>query len=152
MNELLAKLPPWLRPREREVENRLLARIETAVLLAAAVLLAVVAFNDIFWTVQDAGVLVADQQTWRHYTGRDYFNVSAGRLVFNEPIDVSCANSSPGRPGARTQICLIMSGPAVGGLRPVIGGWRLAPHTGNFARNRYACFGAARTTRLCPNG
>ncbi len=152
MTELLAKLPPWLRPREREVENRLLARIETAVLLAAAVLLAVVAFNDIFWTVQDAGVLVSDQQTWRHYTGRDYFNVSAGRLVFNEPIDVSCANSSPGRPGARTQICLIMHGPAVGGLRHVIGGWRLAPHTGDFARNRYACFGAARTTSLCPNG
>jgi len=149
---LAAKLPPWLRPRDEEVRSSALWRVETLALLIAAVVLAVVAFNDIFWSVQDAGVLVADQNTWRQYTHRDYYNVSAGRLVFNEAIDVSCADATPGPPGERTQICLIMRGPAVHGLREVIGGWRIPPRLGDFPRHRYDCFGAAKTSTLCPNG
>ena len=139
-------------PRDVDVSSRRLWRVETVALVLAGLVLAVLAFNDIFWSVQDAGVLVADQQTWRHYTGHDYFNVSAGRLVFNGPIDVSCADATPGAPGERTQICLIMKGPAVAGLRTVVGGWRIPPRTGDFARHRYDCFGAARTKTICPSG
>lgn len=150
--DLLTAMPAWLRPRDVDVSSRRLWRIETVALALAGVVLFGVAFNDIFWSVQDAGVLVADQNTWRHYTGRDYYNVSAGRLVFNQPIDVSCADATPGPPGERTQICLIMKGPAVDGVRTVIGGWRIPPREGDFARHRYECFGAARTKTICPNG
>jgi hypothetical protein len=153
VNALLAKLPPWLRPLESDHFSGLALKLESLALLAVAVLLAVVAFNDIFWSVQDAGVLVADQNTWRHYTHHDYYNVSAGRLVFNLSVDVSCANATPGPPGERTQICVIMQGPARHGLRQVIGGWRIPPRKGDFPRYRYACFGAAARSRTyCPNG
>lgn len=145
-------LPPWLRPRDDELRSSVVWRLETLVLLAAAVVLAVVAINDLFWTVQDAGVRVADQNTWRHYTHRDYYNVSAGKLVYNEAIDVACANATPGPPGERTQICVIMSGPAVHGLRSVIGGWKLPPRKGDFPAARYDCVGAAATNTICPSG
>ncbi|HEY5317525.1 MAG TPA: hypothetical protein VIJ20_06060, partial [Solirubrobacteraceae bacterium] len=122
---MIARLPGWLRPRAAEVPNRRLWALETAALALVGVVLAVVATNDISWTVQDSGVRVADQNTWRHYTHRDYFNVSAGPLTFGDPVDVSCADATPGPPGERVQICLMLTGPAVHGIRTVSGGWRI---------------------------
>ncbi|MGD0197691.1 MAG: hypothetical protein ABSC56_07275 [Solirubrobacteraceae bacterium] len=149
---LLTALPPGLQARDVEVPSKRRWRVETAVLALIGLVLAIVAINDIFWSVQDAGVLVADQHTWRHHTGRDYYNVSVGPLVFGQPIDVACADATPGPPGERTQICLIMDGAAVDGLRHVIGGWKLPPRLGDFPKYRYDCFGAGETKARCPHG
>jgi hypothetical protein len=149
---LLTPLSARLRPRDVDVPSSRLWRAETMALVVVGVVLTALATNDIFWSVQSSAVRVADQNTWRHYTHRNYFNVSAGPLVYGRPVDVSCADATPGPPGERTQICLIMDGPAVAGLRHVIGGWRLPPRKGDFAIDRYGCYGAARTTTICPNG
>jgi hypothetical protein len=122
------------------------------VLIVVGVLLAVSALNDIVWSVNNNGRLVADQMTWRHYNHRDYFNVSAAPLVVGQPQDLACANATPGPPGERTQLCILIVGPVVNGLRTVVGGWRLAARTGDFATDRYDCFGAGATKALCPKG
>jgi hypothetical protein len=122
------------------------------VLIVVGVLLAVSALNDVVWSVNNNGRLVADQMTWRHYNHRDYFNVSAGPLVVGQPQDLACANATPGPPGERTQLCILIVGPVVNGLRTVVGGWRLPARTGDFAPDRYDCFGAGATKSLCPKG
>jgi hypothetical protein len=127
-------------------------RVESVVLVILGLALFGVAFNDVFWSVQNSAVRVADQNTWRHYTGRDYFNVSAAPLTTGSKTDVACADATPGPPGERTQICLMMEGPAVHGLRRVVGSWRIPARDGDFASYRYDCAGAARTKTICPDG
>jgi hypothetical protein len=149
---VVARLPAWLAPRDEDAPKRGLWRVETIALILVGLLLAVSAVNDVVWSVNSNARLVADQMTWRHYTHRDYFNVSAAPLVVGQPQDFACANATPGPPGERTQICIVLQGPVVHGLRSVVGGWRLAARTGDFADARYDCFGAAATKVLCPNG
>jgi hypothetical protein len=149
---LLDRLPPRLAPREHESPNRRLWRIETLVLLLVAAVLAVASFNDIGWSVDNDARLVADQVTWRAYTHRDFPSVSVGPLVIGEKEDTACGDATPGPPEERTQICLLVDGPAVHGLRTVIGGWRLAAQADDIPRTRYDCFGAGATKTLCPKG
>ena len=149
---IVGRLPAWLAPREHDSAGRRTWRVETVALVLVGLLLAVAAINDISWSVNASAQLVADQSTWRHYTGRDYYNVSAGALVVGRSPDISCANSSPGPPGERTQICLLIDGPIVHGLRTVVGGWRLPARTGDFPAKRYSCFGEGATKALCPKG
>jgi len=146
------RLPAWLAPREHDCTGRRVWRVETVALILVGLLLAVAAINDIFYSVNAAAQLVADQTTWRHYTGRDYYNVSAGALVVGRAPDISCANSAPGPPGERTQICLLIDGTIVHGLRSVVGGWRLPARTGDFPAKRYDCFGEGAAKALCPKG
>jgi hypothetical protein len=149
---IVGRLPAWLAPREDDSTGRRLWRVETVALVLVGLLLAVAAVNDIFWSVHSSARLVADQTTWRHYTDRDYYNVSATPLVVGMAEDVACANATPGAPGERTQICLLLDGPVEHGLRSVVGGWRLPARTGNFPAKRYDCFGEARSKTLCPPG
>ncbi len=149
---LLHRLPPWLAPREQDSSGRRLWRIETIVLILVGLILVVASSNDIFWSVDNSAKLVADQTTWREYTHRDYFNVAAAPLVVGQSLDVACANASPGPPGERTQICILIDGPIVNGVRKVVGGWRLPARTGDFADSRDDCFGAGATQTLCPKG
>jgi hypothetical protein len=146
------RLPAWLAPRDEDAPKRGLWRVETVVLILVGIVLAVASFNDIFWSVDDNARLAADQTTWRQYTHRDYYNVSAAALVLGQPVDLACANARPGPPGERTQICILLDGPVVHGLRSVIGGWRLAARIGDFPDERYDCFGAGATKTLCPKG
>ena len=149
MSTLAARLPSWLAPRDTGSSSKRLWRIETVVLVALGLLLAIASLNDLVWSVDDNARLVADQMTWRHYTHRDYFNVSAAPLVVGRPLDLSCANATPGPPGERTQICILMEGPIRDGLRQVVGGFMLPARAGDFSRNRYRCYGAATAQRLC---
>jgi hypothetical protein len=149
---IVGRLPAWLAPREHDSTGRRVWRVETVALILVGLLLAVAAINDIFWSVNSSAQFVADQSTWRHYTGRDYYNVSAGALVVGRSPDISCANSTPGPPGERTQICLLIDGAIVHGRRSVVGGWRLPARTGDFPAERYDCFGEGATRSLCPNG
>jgi hypothetical protein len=144
-----ARLPRWLAPRAEQPTGPRLWRIETVVLIVVGLLLAVASINDLVLTVHNNRQLVADRNTWRHYTHRDYFNVSAAALTVGQPLDLSCANATPGPPGERTQICILLKGPIKHGLRPVLGGFRLPARTGDYPSNRYGCYGIALTEHLC---
>jgi hypothetical protein len=149
---LFDRLPPGLAPREHDAPNRRLWRVETLVLLLVGAVIAVASFNDIGWTVDYTGRLVADQVTWRHYTQRDTPSVGVGPLVVGQPEDTACGDATPGPPEERTQICVLLDGPVVHGLRTVIGGWRLAARADNIPVARYDCYGAGATKALCPKG
>ena len=98
-----------------------------------------------------APVLVADLATWRTYTGHAYHNLFVDQQLFGVTSrrEVVCGNTSPGAPRARTQLCLAIEGPTVGGLREVRGGWYLPPGSEGQRSTRYGCFGPA-AEGVCP--
>jgi hypothetical protein len=125
--------------------------IETTVLLALALLLAIATVNDVARQTHVNHRLVADQRTWRAYTGHDYHNLTVSKdLRSHTTNEVVCGNTMPGGPKARVQICLAMSGPVLRGRRTVQGGWYLPPGAEDLARYRYACFGQPKRQRACP--
>jgi hypothetical protein len=142
-----------LRPRPQELRGSgRLRLIETTVLVLAGVFLAVATINDVG---RQAGInhrLTADLRTWRTYTGHWYKNLGTDQelLGWSTGREVVCGNTSPGPPNERTQLCLMIEGPIVGGTRQVRGGWYLPPHTEDQPADRYACFGAAVGAGLCP--
>ncbi|HEX3909376.1 MAG TPA: hypothetical protein VHW67_01575 [Solirubrobacteraceae bacterium] len=145
-------LPPRLRPRETEITGTgRRRRIETAVLLIVGLLLAIATVNDVVLGTHVNHRLGADLRTWRAYTGHDYKNVSTEEDVKNfTTTDFVCANTTPGPPKERTQLCLLVTGPVVHGYRKARGGWYLPPKHEDLRRYRYGCFGTAKTEGACP--
>jgi hypothetical protein len=147
------RLPQWLRPRSSEQPGRGQMRlIETTVLVLVAVLLSIATINDLS---RQSGVnhrLIADLSTWRTYTGHAYHNLSIDQELLGSSTEheVVCGNTSPGAPKAKTQLCLMVWGPIVGGRRTVHGGWYLPPRSEDPRTDRYGCFGAAGADGLCP--
>jgi hypothetical protein len=140
------RLPAWLRPHAAELAGTgSLRAVETTLLVLAAVLLATATVNDVGRQVSINHRLVADLRTWRRYTGHDYHNITIDQqtLGLDSQREVLCGNTSPGRPDARTQLCLAIWGPVVDGKRAVHGGWYLPPYTVDTANARRGCFGAA---------
>lgn len=140
------RLPAWLRPRALELSGSGRTRlIETTLLVLIGVLLAIATVNDLAREVRINHRLIADLRTWRQYTHHDYHNIAIDQetLGAESQREVLCGNTSPGPPGARTQICLAIWGPVVSGRRTVHGGWYLAPYVADLPANRYGCFGAA---------
>jgi hypothetical protein len=149
---LWRRLPAALRPRSGEpAGSGRLRLVENTALVLVGMLLAVATVYDVG---RQAGVnhrLAADLRTWRRDTGHDYKNVFTDTelLGISTHRDVVCGNTSPGPPGKRTQICLVVTGPVRKGLRTVAGGWFLPAGTENdLRRHRYGCFGAV-THGLC---
>ena len=99
-SDVVGRLPRWLAPGDEDRPSRRTWRVETIVLIVVGVLLAVSALNDIVWSVNNNGRLVADQMTWRHYNHRDYFNVSAAPLVVGQPQDPRAPTPRPARRGS----------------------------------------------------
>ena len=155
------RLPTWLRPRAAEPMpaegpprasgGRRLWRVETVVLVLVGIVLAVATINDLVRNTNINHRLVVDLATWRGYTGHDYVNISIDQetLGLDRQRELLCGNTSPGPPGARTQICLAIWGPTVDGRRTVHGGWYVPPYHPDVAANRYGCFGVAGRGR-CP--
>ncbi len=145
------RLPERLRPREHEDRGRGdLRRVEGTLLVLAFILLAVATINDVVLQTRVNTRLTADLHTWRVLTGNNYHNISAEQdLKYHTTRDVLCGNISPGAPGIRTQICLIMTGPIAHGERAVHGGFYLPPYRPDVRENRYACFGTAAAAHLC---
>jgi hypothetical protein len=145
------RLPERLRPRERELRGRgELRRIESTLLVLAFLLLAVAVVNDVVLDTHTATRITADLRTWRTLTARNYHNISVEQdLEHHTTRDILCGNTSPGPPGALPQICLIVTGPIVHGMRASHGGFYLLPYTPNKRINRYACFGSAVGEDLC---
>jgi hypothetical protein len=146
------RLPARLRPRMSELPGSGRTRlIETTLLVLAALLLAIATVNDVVLQSKVNRRLVADLRTWRSYTGHDYRDLSIEQ-DFHRHTDreVICGNTTPGPPGERVQLCLLMAGPVLHGRRTVRSGWYLAPKTRNLARNRYGCFGSPTAGWPCP--
>jgi len=127
--------------------------IETTLLVLIGLLLAAATINDVVRQAHVNQRLIADLSTWRRYTGHDYVNISIDQetLGADSGREILCGNTSPGPPGARTQVCLEIWGPVVTGVRSVYGGWYLPPYTEDLHAKRYGCFGAAIAAGLCPS-
>jgi len=145
-------LPAWLAPRAGGPDGEGAGShasstwlVETTLLVLAAVLLATATINDVARQVAINHRLVADERTWRHYTGHDYRNITIDQqtLGVGSQRELLCGNTSPGPPDARTQVCLAIWGATVNGLRGVHGGWYLRPYTLDLPSRRFGCFGAA---------
>jgi hypothetical protein len=148
------RLPERLRPREREIGSPPargdLRRVESTLLALAFVVLAVATVNDVVRQVHVNERQTADLRTWRKVTGRDYKNISIELDLTNYTTrDVLCGNTSPAAPGTTPQVCLIMTGPVVHGVRAAKGGYYLLPYFPDKRENRYACFGTAVGEDLC---
>jgi hypothetical protein len=144
-------LPEWARPLERERRGLGSLRLaETTILILLGIFLAVATVNDV---VQQAHVnhrLKADLLTWRTVTGHDYVNLATEQDVKTYSTrDIVCGNVSPGAPGERAQVCLMLTGAVVSGKRSVSGGYYLPPYKADLRANRYKCFGLAAETDLC---
>jgi hypothetical protein len=148
----LARLPEALRPREREARGSgRLWRVETVVLLAVGLLLAIATVNDVVLDTHTNHRLNADLRTWRAYTGHHYKNVATEQDVLHyTTTDIVCGNTTPGPPKQRIQICLQMTGPVVHGYRAARGGWYLPPRAEDLHRYRYGCFGPPKAQGRCP--
>jgi hypothetical protein len=145
------RLPGWLRPRAIELPGSGRMRlIETTLLVLVGVLLAVATVNDVVRQTHVNHRLIADLRTWRVYTGHPYHNLAIEQELFGRASqrEVVCGNTSPGAPKARTQLCLAIWGPEVGGRRMVHGGWYLPPKVEDVRADRYGCFGPA-SVGLC---
>jgi hypothetical protein len=140
------RLPAWLRPRERETNERGRTwRTETVLLVIVGLLLAVATGNDVVRQTHVNERLIVDIAAWRHFTGHDFHNLSVDQEIFGASShrDVICGNTSPGAPKSKTQICLVVSGRSATGKRTVGGGWYLGEHVEDDVLSaRYGCFGA----------
>jgi hypothetical protein len=127
-----------------------LRAVETTILLIVALLLAIATINDVVRQAHVNQRLIADLATWRSYTGHRYHNLSV-KQDYSEHFtrEVVCGNTSPGEPKQRTQLCLVLTGPIVGGRRHVVGGWRLPAHSEDEPSLRYGCFGSAPSEFTC---
>jgi hypothetical protein len=147
------RLPARLRPlaeghaRERLTNQRL---IETTLLVLIGVLLAVATANDVVRQTQTNHRLVADLRTWRTVTGHAYHNLTEEQdQTGHTKREVVCGNITPGPPRKRPQVCLIMTGPTVKGVREARGGYYLPSEVIDLRRYRYGCFGSAAPAKLC---
>jgi len=135
----------------RALDMRSVRLIETTVLVLAGLLLAVATVYDLALNARVNHRLVADLRTWRTYTGHDYHNLTVDRQLLgtSSAHEVVCGNTTPGPPEARTQLCLVIYGPVVGGRRGVHGGWYTTAYGHDERASRYGCFGAGAQGR-CP--
>ncbi len=148
-----ARLPGWLRPRDSEAPGQGRTRlIETTLLALVAVVLMIATVNDLVLQTHVNHRLTADLLTWRVYTGHDYKNLSVEQDIYGHSTrEVVCGNTTPGPPKERTQLCLAITGPVtVDGRRAALGGWYLPPKTEDQRRERYGCFGTAKSEESCP--
>ncbi len=145
------RLPERLRPRESERRGRGdLRRIESTLLVLAFLVLGVAVINDVVKQVHVNERLTVDLHTWRVVTGRNYKNISIEQdLKTHTTRDVLCGNTWPAPPGTTAQVCLIVTGPTVHGLRAAKGGFYLLPYFPDKRENRYGCFGTAVGEALC---
>jgi hypothetical protein len=147
------RVPAWVRPRAVELRGSGQVRlIETTLLVLVGLVLAIATVNDVVRQTHINQRLLADERTWRGYTGHDYHNLSIDQELFGSGSDreVVCGNTSPGPPQARTQICLEIWGSVVNGRRTVQGGWYLPAHDEeDLLAQRHGCFGPA-SAGLCP--
>jgi hypothetical protein len=144
-------LPEWARPLEHERRGLGSLRLaETTILILLGIFLAVATVHDVVQQTHVNHRLKADLLTWRTVTGHDYVNLATEQDVKTYSTrDIVCGNVSPGAPGERAQVCLMLTGAVVSGMRSVSGGYYLPPYKADLRANRYKCFGLAAETEMC---
>jgi len=149
----LDRLPARLRPRDVELPGLGQMRlVETTLLVLVGLVLLTATIYDVARQGRINHRLNADLETWRHYTGRDYTDISidSSTLGLTAQREILCGNTGPGKPGATTQECLMIWGPTHNGTRHVHGGWYLPRETPDEPLARYGCFGYAAAEGFCP--
>lgn len=151
---IFARLPKPLRPltSERTGSGRR-SRVEVAILLALALVLAVASVYDVTRQARINYRLTADIATWHEVTGlTGYYykelDVEQNLTTYTNR-DIVCGNTTYGKPGTKQQVCLVMKGPIVKDRREATGGFFLPPEKPDRPRYRYGCFGAPTTEHLC---
>jgi hypothetical protein len=149
--DIFSRLPAWACPLERERgAGGTRRRVELVVLLVVGLVLAVATVHDVVLQTHTNHRLAKDLATWRAATGFHYKDLGIERdAVRFTAKDTICGNVIPGPPDERTQVCLSMTGPAIGGHRYVTGGYYLPALVLDEAASRYSCFGEAARERLC---
>jgi hypothetical protein len=157
-------LPGWLAPRDGERKGRgRQRRIESVVLLIAAVMLCVATVNDLVREVGIGDRLAADLSSWKRIVGNTFPHPALNNPLIEQNIktyttrDVVCANTEPKvAPEHRVQVCLVFTGPVHGERREAHGGYYLwADGTDehkpvlNEPRYSYGCVGTAVGEGLC---
>ena len=118
-------------------------------------MLGVATVNDVVREVHVNDRLTVDLHTWRTVTGRVYPGHAYRNISIEQDLrghttrDVLCGNTDSGPPGTLPQVCLIVTGPTVHGVRAARGGFYLPPYFSDKRENRYACFGTAVGEGLC---
>lgn len=151
MSALLARLPDWARPLDSERPGLGSLRLaESTILVLVALLLATATVNDLVRQTRVNHRLIADLATWRVVTGHRYHNLAIEQdIKAHTTTDTVCGNVSPGAPGERTQLCLVLAGRVVAGRRIVLGGYYLPPRAIDVRPHRYACFGQSSGRAAC---
>lgn len=148
---IFARLPRRLQPLSEETASGgRRQRIEAAVLLALALVLAVASIYDVTRQARINYRLTADIATWQEVTQHDFKELDVEQnLTTYTNRDIVCGNTTFGKPGTKQQVCLVMKGAIVKGRREATGGFFLAPEKPDRPHYRYGCFGAAAKERLC---
>lgn len=127
-------------------------RIETAVLLAIAVLIAVATVYDLTREVKVDNRLTADIETWREVTGLHNEEVAIEQdLASYSTRDTACGDvvDSTAKNNSSSRICLMLVGPVAGNRRRAIGGFYLPAYLPIGPHDRYGCFGSTIAERFC---
>ncbi len=156
LGRMLQRLPEPIRPRARDRESHRRRRVEMIVLVVVAIVLAVGTIYDATRAVGIDYRLSADIETWRQITGIPLKEVSIEQdMKHFTKHDVACGNipeagkHGEGKPGARTQLCLVMIGPIVKGRRETHTGFFVPPKESDQSVTRYGCFGSPMTRYPC---
>jgi hypothetical protein len=139
------------RPPEAKRERRRMTwRVETAVLLAVAALIAIATVYDLTREVKVDNRLTADIETWRHVTGVHDEEVAVEEdLASYSTRDTACGSTNEDKYEVSARLCLMLTGPVRDNRRHVVGGFYLPPYLPLGPHDRYGCFGSTVSERFC---
>lgn len=127
-------------------------RVETVVLLALALVIAVATVYDLTREVGVSNRLTADIETWRAVTGLHNEEVAVEQdLASYSTRDTACGDVTEptAKESASARICVMLVGPVSGNRRRALGGFYLPPFLPLGPHDRYGCFGSTIAEGFC---
>lgn len=130
--------------------GRDLRAIETVIVVAIGIVLAVAVVYDVVRQVHFNQRASIDRATWRAYTHVQTKHIGV-RFPRSGSTDFACRSTSTIVAVAhrQTRLCLMVDGPTVDGVRHVSGGYWIRPAEPDHRRYRYGCFGEPAQRSLC---
>ena len=141
-----------MRPRPREPrETRWQRPLELALLIVVGLVLTIATLNDVAIQVGKDNRFSADVRTWRATPATTTMNITteSGEETATEPVASPAPTRAPDHPTARTQLCLVLTGPVPPFPADDRGGYYIPAYFPNKAAHRYGCFGTAVGEGLC---
>jgi hypothetical protein len=125
-------------------------RIETAVLIAIAMLIALATVYDLTREVKVDNRLTADIETWREVTGIKDEEVAVEQdLASYSTRDTACGTVKEDKYAISPRLCVMLGGPVKGNRREARGGFYLPPYLPIGPNDRYGCFGSTISEKFC---